>query len=362
MNYKVMNYKSMRFRKYYDAIRTNQSFSKTSLKQKAKIITNVMKFLRIQSKKPLIIKNKPVTAQIEPTSLCNLGCRFCVRTKMGVPFGSMSFEIFKKILDKLDCLFKINLSGHGELFLNKEIFDMIRYANNRGILINISTNGTLLTKDVIDKICQVDIGEIGISVDSTKKEKYEKVRINANFGELMKNIKNLTEEIKKRKRKTIVSIAPIIFKNNIEELPEFVELGHKLGVNKISFQTLQTKENFFNSYDKEMKSQIVTSDSESVKLKEKMIEAKKLGDIYEITIIFDEDESPGCIWPWRGIYITYNGDVTACCKITESKEFELGNIIKQNFWEVWNGEKYQELRKLLKERKAPPACVGCNRV
>jgi len=360
MNYKVMNYKSMRFRKYYDAMRTNKSFSKASLKQKAKIITNVLKFLNIQSKKPLIINNKPVTAQIEPTSLCNLGCRFCVRTKMGVPFGSMSLETFKKILDKLDSLFKINLSGQGELLLNPELFDMIKYANDRGILINISSNGTLLTKEIIDKICRVDIGEIGISVDSTKKAKYEKVRINANFDELINNIKNLTEEIKKRNRKTIVNIAAIIFKNNIDELPDFVELGHKLGVNKISFQTLQTKENFFKSYDSEMKSQIVVSDAE--KLKEKMIEAKKLADKYGITLIFDEDESPGCIWPWRGIYITYNGDVTACCKITESKEFQLGNVLEEDFWDVWNGERYQELRRLLRERKSPAACVGCNRV
>jgi radical SAM protein with 4Fe4S-binding SPASM domain len=133
-----------------------------------------------------------------------------------------------------------------------------------------------------------------------------------------------------------------------------------LGVDKISFQTLQTKENFINSYDKDMKSQIVTS--ETGKLKEKMIEAKRLADKYGIILIFDEDESPGCIWPWRGIYITYDGEVTACCKITEPLEFGLGNLLKQDFWEVWNGEKYQKLRNLLRERKSPPECVGCNRV
>src|SRR3989344_4960357 len=187
MDYNIMNYRLMRFRKYYDAMRTNKSFMHAPLKQQFKILLNALRFLRNYRKRFLMINNKPVTAQIEPTSKCNLRCKFCVREKMGVPFGTMSFENFRKILDKLDCLFKINLSGQGELFLNPELFNMIHYANKRGILINISSNGTLLTKEIIDKICRVDIGEIGISVDSTKKEKYEKLRINADFNKLLEN-------------------------------------------------------------------------------------------------------------------------------------------------------------------------------
>jgi len=355
-----IDYRVMRFKKYYDAIKTNKSFSKTSPIQKYKIMRNVFIFLlNTSSKKPLVIKNKPVTAQIEPTSECNLACRMCIRKKAGVPFGSMSFENFKKILDSLDSLYKLGLSGQGELFLNKELFDMIEYANKRGILVNLNSNGTLLTGDIIDKICKADIGEIGISVDSTNKERYEKIRIGANHEKLLDNIKNLVEALKKNKKSTIVTITPIIFKNNIDELPEFVELANKLGVKKIGFQTLQTKENYIKSYGKDMKAQIV---KEMKKLNEKMAEAKNLAEKYGMTLIFDEEESPGCIWPWRGIYVTWDGDVTACCKIVETNDFSLGNILKQDFWEVWNGEKYKELRKLLRERKSPLSCQGCNRV
>ena len=321
---------------------------------------NVLKFFNTISKKPLIINNKPVTAQIEPTSECNLKCRMCIREAMKIPFGTMSFENFKRILGKLDSLFKINISGNGELFLNPEIFDMIRYANRRGILINISSNGTILTKDIISKICENDIGEIGISVDSTNKEKYEKIRIGANFDKLLENMKNLSNELKRKKRHTILTMAPIIFKENIDELPRFIELANMLGIKKVAFQTLQTKESFLESYDSEMKKQLVASNIQ--KLKEKMKEAVKLADKYNITVIFDEEESPGCIWPWRGIYVAWNGEVTICCKIPDWKKFGMGNILKQDFWEVWNGKRYQEVRRMLKKRKSLLMCKGCNRV
>ena len=155
-------------------------------------------------------------------------------------------------------------------------------------------------------------------------------------------------------------MASIIFKNNIGELPKFIRLAKKLGINKVAFQTLQTKENFLKAYDSKMKKELVGKNIAN--LKRKMKEAKRLADKYGITVIFDETESPGCIWPWRGIYITWEGYITACCKIVNYKKFEMGNILKQDFWEIWNGKRYQRFRSLLRGRKAPGGCAGCNRV
>ena len=355
-----MFYEIMRLRKYYDAFRSNSSFSKTSLKQKLKISLNILRFLKTNLSKPLIIRNKPVIAQIEPTSECNLRCRMCIRKEIGVPIGTMSFEDFKKILDKLDSLFKVHLSGQGEPFLNPDIFKMIEYANKKGIIVYFTTNGTCLTKSVIDKICQVEIGEIGISIDSINKEKYEKIREGARFEKVLENIKNLALELRKRKKKTIVSIAAVILKDNIDEISEFVFLAKKLGIKKIGFQTIQEKSDYLDKYDSKTKLQVVSSLNK--KLKENIDKAKKIAKKNNITLIFDEEKSPGCIWPWRSIYITWNGYVTPCCKILDYREPYFGNILKEDFWKIWNGKRYQMFRKLLRERKAPILCKGCNMV
>jgi len=350
----------MRFRKYYDVIRTNQPFFETSLKQKIKILFNIIRFWKNNLKKPLILTNKPVVAQIEPTSQCNLKCEMCIRDKIGVPIGTMNLEDFKRILNKLDSLFKIHLSGQGESFLNNDLFKMIDYANKRGVVVNLNTNATLFTEEIIKKVCKVEIGEIAISIESTDKKEYEKIRKGARFEKVVEGIKKLNAYLERNGKKTIVSFAVTILKENVEELPEFVNFAAKMGVKKIISQTIQEKEDYIKNYNPNARKNLLLNYQK--KLKEKMREAKKIAKEKNVEFIFDEEKSLGCIWPWRSIYITWNGNVTACCKILDYLNSGMGNLLEKDFWEIWNGDKYQMFRKLLRERKAPPPCIGCKMV
>lgn len=350
----------MRTAKYYDALRTNIPFFETSGRQKFKILLNILKFFRNRGK--IIVKNKPVVAQIEPTSMCNLRCEMCIRDKIGVPIGTMNFEDFKKILEKLDCLFKIHLSGQGEPLLNKDFFKMIEYANQRGILVNTNTNATLLDEEAVQHICNVDIGEIGISLESSREKIYEKIRKGAKWKIVIENIKNLTKMLEEKKKKTIVSFAVTILKENFDEIPKFIELAKEVGIKKVVFQTMQNKEDYKSKYSDKAKKQAVYDLTD--KIKEKMEEARELAGKNGIMLIFDEGKrnSVGCVWPWRSIYITWNGNVTACCKILNYRNPYFGNILKDDFWSLWNGKTYQEFRTLLKDRKAPVPCKGCSMV
>ena len=348
-----------KLKKFYYNFERNNSFIHTSINQKMKMIVNVGKYLVTVWKRPLKLTYKPLVAQIESTSECNLDCEMCIRKKVGIPIGNMSFKNFKKVLRVLDTLLKIHISGQGEPFINPELFDMIDYANKKGIAVFFPTNGTLLTPSIIEKICKVDISEISISIDSTKKEKFEKIRKNADFDKVKLNIKNLVKELKRNDKKTVVGIGSILFKDNVEELKDFIEFAEDVGVKKLGFQTLQTKENYIENYGEDMKDQRV---SELNSLNEKIFEAKKFAKEKDIMLIFDEEKNEGCLWPWRSIYITWEGYVTPCCKILDYRRPFFGNILKDNFWDIWNGPLYKRFRELLRDRKAPFGCEGCRMV
>jgi radical SAM protein with 4Fe4S-binding SPASM domain len=63
-----------------------------------------------------------------------------------------------------------------------------------------------------------------------------------------------------------------------------------------------------------------------------------------------------CKAPWRNVSITPKGNIilTPLCFLPS-----LGNVKKESFAAVWNGERFKKLRRSLKKIKAYPACSRC---
>ncbi len=87
---------------------------------------------------------------IEITNICNLACSFCPKTKRKPQF--MDVETFEKILKGIkDHTEYIYFHVKGEPFLNPEIDRFLDLSFEYGFKVNITTNGTLISK-VKDKI------------------------------------------------------------------------------------------------------------------------------------------------------------------------------------------------------------------
>ena len=81
----------------------------------------------------------PFIINVDPSDKCNFQCKFCptgdrvlMRNTPGRNFGTMSLDLFKKIVDDI-CDFEqpikvLRLYKDGEPLLNKNFGEMIRYA------------------------------------------------------------------------------------------------------------------------------------------------------------------------------------------------------------------------------------------
>ncbi|MFI3330033.1 MAG: viperin family antiviral radical SAM protein [bacterium] len=101
---------------------------------------------------------------------CNYKCHHCFAHKEN---KELSFEDICLTVDKIKIYYnskgitgRINLVG-GEIFLSKNLQNIIDYINRKGIDVSIVTNGSLLTKEFIN-LNKDKIKTIGISVDSLK--------------------------------------------------------------------------------------------------------------------------------------------------------------------------------------------------
>ncbi len=68
-----------------------------------------------------------------------------------------------------------------------------------------------------------------------------------------------------------------------------------------------------------------------------------------------------CPYPWTSMVIESNGDMVACCRDLQHKTV-LGNLFNEDLVSIWNGQKYQNLRKALANRnpQAIKACENCD--
>ena len=96
----------------------------------------------------------PLEVRVENTNHCNASCVICPREKMTRPKGFMSIDLFRRIVDECTNhhIKEMHLQGFGEPFLDKDIFDRIRYAKERNIgRTFLVTNGSLLQKIRVKK-------------------------------------------------------------------------------------------------------------------------------------------------------------------------------------------------------------------
>mgnify|MGYP003310530992 CR=1 FL=1 len=84
---------------------------------------------------------------VEITNICNLNCSFCNNNKREKKF--MNVSDFSHIIDEVKKYTDyIYLHVKGEPLLHPLFKDFIHVASEKGFLINITTNGTLLLKNL----------------------------------------------------------------------------------------------------------------------------------------------------------------------------------------------------------------------
>lgn len=87
----------------------------------------------------------PFLATIDTVNVCNLDCATCIKPDWAESSDRMSFELFQKILDKLQIIGirQVELYNFTEPFLNPEIYKFMAEVKKRGLTLGISSNLSL---------------------------------------------------------------------------------------------------------------------------------------------------------------------------------------------------------------------------
>lgn len=306
------------------------------------------------------------SVDIEPIAACNLKCPFCqVPTwNRSCETKPMSLSLFRKLIDQMPNLKHLKLQGMGEPFLNPNLVEMIKIADNKGIKTLVVTNGTLLTQELISKILDMKQLTIAISFDSATKEIYEQSRVGAHFESVVNNIKTLCS-LKNGKRSNIeVKIISLITSNNmLTEIPLIIKASAQWGIRDVLVKkrlknwkrdSLGKGYTFTTTYIDNF------HDYENILLESHKL-AKQLGVKFNLVEDSDYSYFSFCLWPWSSLYISTEGKVVPCCAIGIPETLTMGDLAKEDLVDVWNNAAYRKLRKQISKNQIPELCKACYR-
>src|SRR5271166_1503529 len=173
---------------------------------------------------------KPRLIFWEVTKGCNLRCIHCraTATELMSPDDlptKKALDIISQIADFGNPI--LVLSG-GEPLYRADIFELAEYATSRGLRTALATNGTLVTKDVAQKIKQAGIKRVSISLDGADATTHDAFRgIPGSFDAAIYGMKNL------QAIGVSVQINTTIARHNALQLPAVLDLARNLGADAL---------------------------------------------------------------------------------------------------------------------------------
>ncbi len=129
------------------------------------------------------------------TNQCNMFCDHCYRDAGAKSDEELTTEQGKQLIDEIiKAGFKIMIFSGGEPFMRDDIFELVDYAVKGGLRVVFGTNGTLITKEVAQKVKDLGVMGVGISLDSMDKGKHDNLRkYKGAWDEAVRGMKNCRE-------------------------------------------------------------------------------------------------------------------------------------------------------------------------
>jgi radical SAM protein with 4Fe4S-binding SPASM domain len=164
---------------------------------------------------------------LEITQKCNLLCRHCyVKSKYSSPSGFPKNVLIKLIndLNELGVL-RIGITG-GEPFIRKDTIDLLKAIADNEIFIDIFTNATLITDDILRKLASPRdwITSIRVSIYGSHKTHDKITRVRGSYKRTMKVISKL------KALDLPIMIHYVITRHTVREFYKVIEHLHKLNI------------------------------------------------------------------------------------------------------------------------------------
>jgi len=337
---------------------------------------------------------RPLRVMLDTTNRCNIRCVMChfaypaaweTQLERWTPefLALVEREVFPRT-------YQAQLSLGTEPLVWKPFPELLDACKRAGVpYIEMYTNGLLLTEELAAKIVATPMSRVQLSLEGASAAGFESVRVGGSFERFKRGVRMLTEA--KRRAGSALPVLQFnitMLRRNAHEIEDILRLAAELGVSDIDFRHVVVHDGLG------MESESFLNDKPG--FNRLMRRARALAAELGLTIVvqpkdFELGEPPApapapvglrpdavapvqylptppppsvephgvpqCWAPWRQVLIRADGSVVPCpFWYTDDT---MGNLHRQSFMEVWEGEPFKKLRHGLLTHTYHENCAKC---
>ncbi|MBU7011088.1 MAG: radical SAM protein [Theionarchaea archaeon] len=170
---------------------------------------------------------------LEVTRQCNLRCRHCYAEAGEKRPHELTTKEFLSVIDQLSEMgvFYAEVTG-GEPLLREDIYEILSALKEKKIGVFLFTNGILLDSKTIQKLKEIEVDQVVVSLDGASASSHNYLRGDHVFSRVVENIK----ELKKCGLK--LRINTVIHQKNKHELVPLLNLLKEIGADEFRMSPL----------------------------------------------------------------------------------------------------------------------------
>jgi radical SAM protein with 4Fe4S-binding SPASM domain len=165
------------------------------------------------------------------TERCNLACRHCVVDAGPTRYSEEDELTLEECRDLIDQLADFGVSSlilsGGEPLMRPDLLEIAEYAGERGLHMQVATNGALVTKEVATRLAAIGKVEAQVSLDGATPQVHDDFRqVAGTWERAIQGIRNLVAA------EIPVMMAAAVTKANIDQIPNLYKLAADLRVQR----------------------------------------------------------------------------------------------------------------------------------
>ncbi len=314
----------------------------------------------------------PLQFHWEITSACNLRCMHCYASAKAVPDEGAADQVdtldWNYCIEMVDIMegmgvVQINYLG-GEPLIEKRFFDLLEETVNRGIDITFPTNGVLLDEERLQKLWDLGMRYITISLDSADPGTFERIRgTKGIFDRVVENIKAA------KKMGFGVIVNAVATKLNAGEFPELIELlltleadvlkvidEFPVGRGMTNIERLMLTPEEYQEFYRYMLEEIEPKYADRIEIRLNprftMTRTRETDPVEEM-----DGDDYRCSAGRAQCFCTADGDIYPCYLFYGEKEFVVGNVHDRRFEAIWQDP--ESFRCFREKMGKVEDCEGC---